>query len=83
MITTLLTLPVSGPIKGAWWAMQQTIAAAEAELYDEGRIVQALRDLSAELDSGAISEQEHAEREAVLLEQLVEARARRQAEETR
>jgi hypothetical protein len=74
LLRSLLTVPATAPAKGGWWVMGQVIAAAEAELYDEGRIMQDLRDLSARLEDGEISEDEHAAAEDVLLQQLVEAR---------
>ncbi|GGI03841.1 gas vesicle protein GvpG [Egicoccus halophilus] len=75
MIGSLVKL-LAAPVTGPWWVVQQVIGAAEAELYDEGRILAALRELSAELDAGRISEEEHAVAEEALLERLVAARAR-------
>lgn len=80
-LLSLLTLPVTGPVRGGWWVLEQIVAAAEGELYDEGRIVADLRALGADLEDGRISEEEHAAAEEALLERLMEARARR-AEET-
>lgn len=75
LIRGLLTLPVTGPARAGWWVLEQVIGAAEAEMYDEGRIVAQMRALAAEVDAGRISEDEHAAAEAVLIEQLVVARA--------
>ncbi|QBI18687.1 gas vesicle protein [Egibacter rhizosphaerae] len=77
LIGSLLTLPVTGPARAGFWVVDQVVAAAEAELYDEGRIVAELRALAAEADAGRITEEEHAAAEEVLLERLMEARARR------
>lgn len=74
----LLTLPVTGPARAGWWVLEQITAAAEDELYDEGRIRQQMRALAAEADAGRIGEREHAAAEEVLLQRLIEARARRQ-----
>lgn len=76
-LLSALTWPVTGPARGGWWVLQQIVAAAEAEIYDEGRIVAELRALTAEVEAGRISEEEHAAAEEVLLERLMEARARR------
>lgn len=76
-LLSLLTWPVTGPLRGGWWAMEQVVAAAEAELYDEGKIVAELRSLAAEVEAGRLSEAEHAVAEEKLLERLMEARARR------
>jgi hypothetical protein len=82
LLTNLLTLPVTGPVRAGWWVLERIVEQAEAELYDEGRILAELRALAAAVDDGSLSEEEHAAAEAVLLERLLEARARRTAEET-
>jgi hypothetical protein len=79
LISGLLTLPITGPARAGWWILEQVIGAAEAELYDEDKITAQLRALAAEVDSGRISEEEHALAEAALIERLVEARAHNQA----
>jgi hypothetical protein len=76
-LLSLLTFPVTGPARGGWWVLEQIVEAAEAELYDEGRIVAELRALTAEVEAGRISEEEHAAAEEVLLARLMEARGRR------
>jgi hypothetical protein len=76
MLLRLLTLPVTGPIQAGWWVLEQIVGAAEAELYDEGKIRAQLRQLAADVDAGRLSEEEHALAEAALLERLIEARAR-------
>jgi hypothetical protein len=75
LLTNLVTLPVTGPVKAGWWVVEQLIAAAEAELYDEDRIIAEIRALAGDLDAGRITEEEHAAAEEVLLERLMEARA--------
>jgi hypothetical protein len=75
LIRGLLTAPVAGPTRAGWWIIEQIVGAAEAEYYDEGRLIADLRHLAAEADAGQISEEEHAAAEAALLERLVEARA--------
>jgi hypothetical protein len=81
LLTNLLTLPVTGPVRAGWWVLERIVENAEAELYDEGRILAELRALAAEADEGHLTEEEHAAAETVLLERLVEARARRTDEE--
>lgn len=76
LLTSLLTLPFSGPPRTALWAIEQVASAAEAELYDEGRIVAELRGLNAALDDGQITERQYEHAEAQLLERLAAARAR-------
>jgi hypothetical protein len=74
LLRSLLTMPATAPAKAGWWVVEQVIEAAEAELHDEGRIMQDLRALSARLEDGEITEDEHAAAEDVLLQRLVEAR---------
>jgi hypothetical protein len=81
LIRGLLTLPVTGPARAGWWMLEQVVGAAEAELYDEGRIVAEMRALAADADAGRITDEEHAAAEAALIERLVEARARRNVSE--
>jgi hypothetical protein len=75
LIKGLLTLPVTGPARAGWWVLEQVVGAAEAEMYDEDRIVAQMRTLAAEVESGRITEDEHAAAEAALIEQLIAARA--------
>jgi len=75
LVTKLVSLPVTGP----WWVLQQIVETAEAERYDEGRITAELRALAADVEAGRITEQEHAAAEELLLDRLLEARARRTA----
>jgi hypothetical protein len=81
VIGRLLAAPVTGPAKAGWWVLERIVGAAEDELYDEDRIVSEIRALSAELDAGRITEEEHALAEEALLDRLVEARAFRAARE--
>lgn len=82
LLRSLLTAPVAAPGKGLWWVLEQVVGAAEAELYDEHRIIGQLGELNALVESGEITEEEHAAAEAALLERLVEARRRTTVEET-
>jgi hypothetical protein len=75
VILRLLALPVTGPARAGWWLLEQILAAAEDDLYDEDRIVARIRALADEFEAGNITEEEHAFAEEALLEKLVEARA--------
>jgi hypothetical protein len=75
LIRGLLTAPVTVPSRAGWWILEQVVGTAEAEMYDEGRLIAQLRELAAELDAGHLSEEEHAVAETAVLERLVEARA--------
>lgn len=76
LLTTVLTFPVSVPVRGTWWVVDQVIAAAEAELFDENRILAELRELVAQVETGQIDEAEYEAAEAALLDRLAEARSR-------
>ena len=70
LLTTLLTLPVAGPMKGALWVAQKIHEQATAELNDPAAIREALAELEADLDAGRIDEDAFEEAEAVLLQRL-------------
>mgnify|MGYP006274253357 CR=1 FL=1 len=76
LLTTLLTLPVSGPLKGAWWAVETVREAAEAEFYDPGAIRAELAALEARLLAGEIDEDAYEAAEEPLLDRLEEAMRR-------
>jgi hypothetical protein len=79
-LISLLTLPITGPARAGWWLLERIVEEAEAEYYDEQRIIGELRALAAELEAGALSEEEHAQQEQALVDRLLEARARREEE---
>jgi hypothetical protein len=81
LLTNLLTLPVTGPVRAGWWVLERIVENAEAELYDENRILAELRNLASAVEEGHLTEEEHAAAETALLERLMEARARRTDEE--
>jgi hypothetical protein len=76
LLTTLLTLPVTGPVKAGLWAVMQVAAEAERRYYDEGAIRRDLEELQRMADEGELSEEEYIRMEDALVERLIEARAR-------
>ena len=56
LLSTLLTLPVSGPVKGALWTVGKVVEAAEAEFYDPAAIRRELAALERRLEAGEIDE---------------------------
>jgi len=72
ILTTLLTLPVSGPIKGAMWIAGQVHDAAQAQMNDPAAIKAALVDLERKLDAGEIDEAAFDAAEEALLDRLVD-----------
>lgn len=75
LLTTLLTLPVSGPIQGVLWIAGKLTEQAEQELYDPDTVRRALVELELRYDLGEISEDEFLDAEDALLERLSVIRA--------
>lgn len=70
----ILTLPVLGPIDGVLWIARTIEQHADAERWDEGKVIGALTELELELDLGKIDIEEYEAREAMLLRRLKELR---------
>jgi len=70
----ILMSPVLGPINGLLWLARTIEEQANAERWDEGKVVAGLQELELDLDLGKISLEEYETREAVLLQQLKEIR---------
>ena len=75
LLTTLLTLPVAGPIGGALWLARKVGEAAEQELTDPAAIKRALADLERQLDAGEIDIDAFEEAEEILLDRLERGRS--------
>jgi ribosome assembly protein YihI (activator of Der GTPase) len=69
LITGILTLPLA-PVRGVVWVAERVREQAEAELYDENRIMHELTELEAAKDAGELEEQEFNSRVDELLERL-------------
>jgi hypothetical protein len=74
ILSSLLTAPALGPINGLLWLARMIEDQANAERWDEGKVVASLQELELDLDLGKISIDEYETREAVLLRQLKEIR---------
>ena len=70
ILSGLLLLPITAPVRGLQFIVEQIQAEAEAALMDERRIHAELINLSLQLDMGEITEAEYEEQEAALLERL-------------
>jgi hypothetical protein len=79
-VTTILTLPVGGPLSGLTWIARQIANAANQQLMDPTRIEAALLALERRLEDGQIDEATFETEEALLLEELSEIAALRAAE---
>ena len=73
LITGLLTLPLA-PIRGTVWLAERIQEQAEAELYDESAIRDALLELEAARQAGTVDEEELAAAEDALIERMVAIR---------
>lgn len=78
MLFQLLTAPISLPVAGFKFILQQLAEVAEHELMDEDHIHEELLLLNLRLEEGEINEGEFAEQEAEIMVRLREARAYRQ-----
>jgi len=75
LISGLLLFPITGPVRGLQFVMEQIRDQAEAELLDEGRIRAELLNLNLLRETGEITDEEHAELEDALIEHLNMIRA--------
>ncbi len=69
LITGLLTLPLA-PVRGVAWVAEKVAEEAEAELYDENRIMRELAELEAAYGRSEISEERFQAGVDQLLERL-------------
>lgn len=75
MILDLLAAPITVPIAGFNFILEQLLTMAEQELYDEDRIKEELLLLQVRLEEGEIDEDEYVAAEKETLERLRAARA--------
>jgi hypothetical protein len=75
LLSELLLFPVTGPIRGLRAIAEHVKAQVDAELFDEGVVMDKLLDLSMRHDLGEISDDEYEAQETALLEHLNEIRA--------
>jgi hypothetical protein len=78
LLSGLLLLPVTGPVRGLQFVLEQIKAEVDAEQLDEGRVQAELMELSVRHDLGEISDEECAAHETALLQQLDAIRAYRE-----
>ncbi len=79
MLFKLLTAPISAPVAGFRFILEQLQDMAERELYSEERIREDLLLLQLRLEEGEITEAEYVPREAEILARLRAAREYRKA----
>jgi hypothetical protein len=74
LLTKLLFFPITGPVAGIRWSLNQVVQVAEEELSDDTPVKQELMELQMQLELGDITDEEYVEREAVLMRRLREVR---------
>jgi hypothetical protein len=70
----LLALPITAPAAGIKYCLDKVVEYAEQQLTDDEPVREQLLELQLELEEGRVTEEEYAEREAVLLARLREIR---------
>jgi hypothetical protein len=73
LFTGLLTLPLA-PVRGVGWIAEQLAEQAEAELYDEQRIMRELMQLELAHEAGDVTDEQLEQGTDALLERLADAR---------
>jgi hypothetical protein len=73
----LLALPITAPAAGIKYCIDKVVEYAEYEANDEGLVREQLLELQIELEEGSVTEDEYAEREAVIFARMRELRERR------
>jgi Gas vesicle protein G len=73
----LLALPITAPAAGIKYCIEKVVEYAEHEANDEGLVREQLLELQIELEEGRVTEEEYAEREAVIFARMRELREQR------
>ena len=75
LLSGLLLFPITGPVYGLKFVLEQIQAQVDAQLQDEGQVMASLMTIGLQHEMGEISDEEYASQEAALLEQLNAIRA--------
>jgi hypothetical protein len=78
LLSKVLFFPITGPVAGIRWSLNQVIQVAEEELTDDAPVKQELMELQMKLELGDIDDAQYVEREAALMARLREVRAWRE-----
>jgi len=70
LVMNLLTLPVTGPFRGAMWILKMMAERAEHDMYDEGAVRAQLMELELRYELKEINEEEYLAAEEELLAEL-------------
>ena len=75
LLSGLLLFPITGPVYGLKFVLEQIQAQADAQLLDEGQVTADLMTIGLQHEMGEISDEDYAVQEAALLDQLNAIRA--------
>ena len=75
LLSGLLLFPVTGPVYGLKFVLEQIQEQVNAQLLDEDQVIAGLMTAGLQREMGEISDEEYASQEAALLEQLNAIRA--------
>jgi hypothetical protein len=75
LLSKVIFFPVTGPIAGIRWSLNQVMNVVEQELTDDAPIKQELMELQMLLELGDIDDAEYVEREQAIMARLREVRA--------
>jgi hypothetical protein len=78
LLKHVLFWPVTGPIAGIQWSMNQVMKVVEEELTDDSVVKQDFMALQMKLELGEIDDEQYAEEEAMIMSRLREVRAWRE-----
>ncbi len=81
LISGLVLLPVTAPVQGFRFVLEQLRDQADAVLNDEGRSFAELAELGLRRRAGELTDAEYAEQEAALLGRLTAIRAAREEDD--
>jgi gas vesicle protein GvpG len=70
LLTSLLTFPLSGPVAGIRWSLEQVKRVVDDELTDDAPIKQELMELQLRLEVGHITDADYVTHEADLMARL-------------
>jgi len=74
LLKHVLFWPVTGPIAGIEWSMNQVMSVVEEELTDDAPVKQDFMELQMKLELGEIDDEEYVVREGEIMERLREVR---------
>jgi hypothetical protein len=78
LLKHVLFWPVTGPIAGIEWSMNQVMKVVEEELTDDTLVKQDFMELQMKLEIGEIDDEEYAVQEKIIMDRLREVRAWRE-----